>query len=208
MSQQTLYIKADKNVEVTKKKIILQEIVDIYGVDKAIIRDLNSQVVYLVEDSKNEVKYVVSILDIIKLIIKKYPDIDVNNVGEMDFLVSYRPKSKKNKIIEYIKVGFVILTVFFGSAFAMMSFNTDGEVRETFTMIYKLFMKTDATGGSILEISYAIGIPLGTIIFFNHFSKVRIDDDPTPLQIQMRMYEENAYKTIIENSNRDKQNKM
>lgn len=219
----SIYIKAEKVTLLNKKKIKLQDILEIYSTDKDIVDELNKQIIINVEDSKKEHKYVMAIFDIIKMIAKKYPsiDLDIVNLGETDFIINYVPdkdnssafgtqtsvaskQPSKTSMKEYVKAAFVILTVFFGSAFAIMAFNYDGNVKELFNLIYKLFMGEERTGGKIVEIAYSIGIPLGTIIFFNHFSKVKIDDDPTPLQIQMRMYEENAYKTIIENSNREK----
>jgi stage V sporulation protein AA len=64
-------------------------------------------------------------------------------------------------------------------------------------------MGNEKNGGSILEISYAIGLPLGIILFFNHFSKIKLGNDPTPMQVQMRLYEEDLDKTLIENASRE-----
>ena len=37
---------------------------------------------------------------------------------------------------------------------------------------------------------------------FNHFGHMKITDDPTPMQIQMRLYEENVNKTLIKDIDR------
>jgi stage V sporulation protein AA len=84
-----------------------------------------------------------------------------------------------------------------------MTFNYDVSVKEVFDLIYEYVKGTKKDGGSILEISYSIGLPLGIMVFFNHFSKIQLGKDPTPLQVQMRLYEENLDKTLIENSNRE-----
>ena len=68
----------------------------------------------------------------------------------------------------------------------------------------ELVMGNPATGGSILEISYSIGIPIGIIVFFNHFSKIKINSDPTPLQVQLRLYEQDENTAIIKNASREK----
>ncbi len=64
-------------------------------------------------------------------------------------------------------------------------------------------MGDSKAGGSILEIAYSIGLPIGMIVFFNHFSKLKVKKDPTPIQIEMRLYESDVNKTIIENSSRE-----
>jgi stage V sporulation protein AA len=64
-------------------------------------------------------------------------------------------------------------------------------------------MGSEKAGGTILEICYSIGIPIGIIVFYNHFSKAKLSNDPTPLKIQMRLYEEDLDKTLIANANRE-----
>ena len=98
---------------------------------------------------------------------------------------------------------FVCLTVFLGSAFAIMTFNEDASVDKLFELIYKTVMGKEKSGSSLLEIGYCFGLPIGTIVFFNHFTRFKIDNDPTPLQIQMRLHEEDINKTIIENASRE-----
>ena len=126
-------------------------------------------------------------------------------VGEPDFIVEYMPEKKKRfaKLSEGCKTGFVALAVFFGSAFTIVTFNKDSSVEEIFPMIYRLTEGVERTGPGELEIAYSLGLPLGIILFFNHFLRKKIDSDPTPLQVQMRQYEKDVNATIIENASRE-----
>jgi stage V sporulation protein AA len=45
-------------------------------------------------------------------------------------------------------------------------------------------------GHNIVEISYSIGIGIGIILFFNHFSINKSESELTPIQIEMRSYED------------------
>ena len=58
------------------------------------------------------------------------------------------------------------------------------------------------TGVSILEISYSIGIGLGAVFFFNHFGRRKLTQDPTPMEVEMRTYEDSVDTTIIEQQER------
>ena len=49
---------------------------------------------------------------------------------------------------------------------------------------------------------YSLGIGLGVIFFFNHFGHGKITQDPTPMEVQMRVYEDDVDKTLIEKKNR------
>lgn len=92
---------------------------------------------------------------------------------------------------------------FFGSAFTIMTFNADVSVDKVFDQFYRLVMGHTKSGGSVLEISYSIGLPIGIIVFFNHFTRIKIDSDPTPLQVQLRLYEQDMNTTVIENASRE-----
>ena len=83
-----------------------------------------------------------------------------------------------------------------------MIFNNFVDFVWVFTEIYT--QVTGQTSGhfTVLEITYSIGIGLGVLFFFNHFGHMKITDDPTPMQIQMRLYEENVNKTLIEDIDR------
>ena len=57
-------------------------------------------------------------------------------------------------------------------------------------------------GVTVLELSYSLGLALGITVFFNHFAKKKINTDPTPLEVEMRLYEDNVNKTLIQNDSR------
>ena len=50
---------------------------------------------------------------------------------------------------------------------------------------------------------YSIGLCVGMITFFNHGINQKDTDDPTPLQVQMRLYEQNVNQSIILDSERN-----
>jgi stage V sporulation protein AA len=202
MKDGCVYIKVDKNNLVEKKLIHLQDIAQIYGVDKKMVNDINRIVVLTIKSDKKG-NYIFSLLKLIEFIDKLYPGIEVINLGEKDFIIHYDPPKKKSKLLEILKVVAVSFMIFFGSAFTIMTFNEDANVKVIFDTVFELIIGRKKSGTSILEISYSVGLPLGIIIFFNHFSKVTVSSDPTPLQVQMRLYEEDLDKTLIENASRE-----
>ena len=150
-------------------------------------------------------KKVFSVMRVIEIIGAAYPEAEVNPVGEPDFIVEYKPEKKSllEKPLEWCKTAFVALAVFFGSAFTIVTFNKDASVEDIFPMIYRLTEGAERSGPGELEIAYSLGLPLGIILFFNHFLRKKIDSDPTPLQVQMRQYEKDVNSTIIENASRE-----
>jgi len=83
-----------------------------------------------------------------------------------------------------------------------MTFNNDVDVGSLFDQIYTQVTGQVSNHFTVLEITYSIGIGLGVLFFFNHFGHMKITTDPTPMQIQMRLYEDDVNKTIIEDIDR------
>ena len=129
-------------------------------------------------------------------------NIQVDNVGESDFVVTYRAGKKKSLVWEWMKTAMVSAVAFFGAAFAIMTFNNDANVTDVFAKFYEMIIGTRAEGPTILEASYSVGLALGILLFFNHFASWKITVDPTPIEVEMRLYEENLNKTLIKNGGR------
>ena len=97
-------------------------------------------------------------------------------------------------------VAAIVLT---GSAFTIMTFNEDVNVAGVFDRIYHMVTGEVKAGGTILEMSYAVGLPIGILVFYNHFKKRDIKNDPTPIQVEMRTYEEQMNKAMIKTAARE-----
>ena len=86
-----------------------------------------------------------------------------------------------------------------------MSFNNDVDVTKLFEQIYLQMTGNQSNGFTVLEVTYSIGIGAGVLFFFNHFGRIRIDQDPTPMQVQMRVYEDDVNTTVIEKDGKGKE---
>ena len=85
-----------------------------------------------------------------------------------------------------------------------MTYNTDVGIGDLFTNVYQLIMGREATGPNLLHISYTIGLAIGIIVFFNHAGKFKISDDPTPFEVQMRLYEKDVNDALVMDADREK----
>ena len=202
MQDKKLFIKIEQNVEVSNTKVYLQDVAQLYSADCKMVHDLNKTELMIIK-AKEDMKYIVSIMKVIELIQKKYPNVDIDNMGENDFIISYMHPEKKSQMREYLKAAFVAVIIAIGSAFSIMTFNTDVSVSDVFTEIYEVVLGQGVESNGIVELSYSIGLPLGILIFFNHFSRKATRNDPTPLQVEMRTYEEDANKAMIKNASRE-----
>ena len=146
---------------------------------------------------------VFSVLNIIKQIHEDYPDLEVQNVGESDFILECKAGIVENKALEIVKAVVLCIVIFFGAAFTIMTFNNDVGVAEVFTQLYQQVIGKESNGVTEIEIFYAIGMPIGITVFYNHIGKKKVTHDPTPIQVEMRKYEQDVHTTFIENASRE-----
>lgn len=204
MASQTVYIKIDKNVLVYNKNVTLGDVAKIECTDVGMLRKLKQKKLYSFTGNnkkKNQLQ-VFSILKVIQLIHEEYPSADVQNEGEADFIIEYSPQANPPMALSYLKTALLCIVIFFGSAFTIMAFNNDVGVSEVFGKFYMQVMGKESSGFTELEIFYSIGLAFGILVFFNHVGRKKITHDPTPIQVEMRKYEEDVDKTFIENSSR------
>jgi stage V sporulation protein AA len=202
--QEILYIKIDQNIPVKKRALTFQDIATLYSTNTALVQRLNKETFYTLP-ADSEQKTMFTITKVYERIHSFYPALRIENLGERDFVVDLElpDKKEKKKTLEYAKTAFVALIAFFGAAFTIMTFNEDVSVSKVFDKIYLLVMGTSKSGGTVLEFCYALGLPIGILVFYNHFRRKKIKNDPTPLQIEMHTYEEQTNKALIEAASRE-----
>lgn len=198
----TLYIQTDKNVEVHHPHVYLQDIAQLACSNSKILNRCRVMPVINLDPEKPG-RYVMSITDIITQIEAKNENLDVTHIGEPTFIITFETEKHAHKMFEKVKVFFVGLITFCGTAFSIMTFNNDVDVGTLFQQIYTQFTGQISDGFTVLEISYSIGIGIGVLFFFNHFGRKKITQDPTPMQVQMRLYEDDIDTTVIEEIERE-----
>lgn len=207
VSNETVYLKIEQNTIVMDRHVTLGDIAKLECANPAIVRQLKQKKIYTFEDAMDEkrqknVMEVFSVLKIIELIHEEYPNLDVSNEGESDFIIEYIPNPNKPKWLNVLKTTVLCIVIFFGAAFTIMAFNNDIGITDIFSKFYLQVMGTESSGVTELEICYCIGLALGIIIFFNHLGHKKITPDPTPIQVEMRKYEQDIDTTFIENAGR------
>lgn len=197
----SLYLKLNQISEVHEKDVYLKDVAELYSDDPAILAKCLALKVKKISSDRDH-RYVGSVLDVIGLISKMDPSIQVENMGEQDFIIDYQKPRPTRLGWEWLKTAFVCVICFCGAAFAIMTFNNDASVTDVFREIYRMVLGHEAEKVTVLEISYSIGLALGVILFFNHFCAWKVNTDPTPLEVEMRLYEDNISKTVIQNDGR------
>ncbi len=195
----TLYIKGEQNVKIKGQDVTLGDLISMECAQSDVVTKLSGQKLLTISNQSKH-RFVVSILKIIECIHKEFPNLEIQNVGATDIIVTYDGTKQKNRLWEACQVTFVVFACFLGAAFAIMAFNNDSGVPEIFEQIYEQFMGKKPAGFNILELTYSIGLGVGILVFFNHFGKKKLTVDPTPIEVEMCIYENDIQTTLIAQS--------
>lgn len=199
-----LYIKGEKNTEVKNPNVTLGDILTMECSNSSIRNRISSLRILRIPE-KGKHRYVISVLKIVECIHHEIPGLQIQNEGESDLIITYEGTKKKNTIWQGIKVIVVSGITFIGAAFSIMAFNNDVSVTKMFSQIYLLLTGEESNGFTLMELTYCIGLIIGILIFFNHFGRKKFTADPTPMEVEMRLYENDIQTTLIEAYGRKEQ---
>lgn len=112
----TLYIKGDRNVEVTEQDVFLKDIVSMECSDKKFLPKLQTVKILKLHGNREQ-RYVVSVLEIIACIHAAYPEVEVQNLGEADIIVTYENQKTPPYLWHILKVAVVAAIIFLARHF-------------------------------------------------------------------------------------------
>lgn len=137
---------------------------------------------------------VIDMLHVIRVIREQFPGIQVEFVGEPHVLVELVCKEKKPSLILFVLVW---LLLFFGAALTIMNFHADVSMPEVQVRIVEMITGKRDEHPYLFQAAYSMGLGLGMIVFFNHLFKKNWNEEPTPLEVEMFLYQENLNHYII-----------
>ncbi len=207
----TVYIKMEQKIQVIKQDVTVSDLGTVFCTDKSAQNAIRVMQVHKFpkesfekkENPKRPNRVVISILQVIRLIQEKYPAYTIINLGEPDIVVEIVRVNKRKGFLVWFKVFLVCLVCFFGTAFTIIAFHNDIGITAVFSKFYENVMGTKSNGFTLLEWSYTAGLFLGMCIFFNHIGGRRLTKDPTPIEVEMRIYEDEVNRALVATSERE-----
>lgn len=201
MSHFVVYLKAEQSVCLNHRKVILKDLAKVYCSSPELTNAIEKIPLFTFPNEKNS-RETISILKLIEEMKAIDKEVEIYNLGEKDILVYYERHGRHKKWMEKLKTVAICLTLFFGAGISIMGYNNDVDVERVFSQIYFAAMGVKGPDGNFMHFFYAIGLLIGMIVFFNHASRKRLSDEPTPIEVQMRLYEKNVNAALITGSGR------
>ncbi|SDK68001.1 MULTISPECIES: stage V sporulation protein AA [unclassified Paenibacillus] len=136
----------------------------------------------------------IDILQIIPEIRRTLPDVTVELIGSGHTLVEVVVGSGKPSKSLFILVW---LLLFFGSALTIMNFHADVNMQEVQIRIVEMITGHRDEHPYLFQVAYSLGIGFGMAVFFNHLFKKKWNEEPTPLEVEMFLYQQNVDKYVV-----------
>lgn len=207
----TVYLKMEQKIQVTKPDVTVADLGAVFCTDRNVqnyvrvlqIHKFPKETLEKRESPKRPNRVIISVLQIIKMIQEKYPGYTVINLGDTDTVVELVKVSKYKGMRVWLKVALVCFVCFFGTAFTIMAFHNDIGITEVFAKYYENITGKQTSGVTVLELSYTVGLAAGMCIFFNHIGGRRLTKDPTPIEVETKIYEDEVNRTLIAMAERE-----
>ncbi|WP_438445536.1 stage V sporulation protein AA [Gorillibacterium sp. sgz5001074] len=136
----------------------------------------------------------VDMMQVVKLVRELDPRMQVEHFGDPHTIVEIAERERKR---HPLLIAAVWLLLFIGSGLAIMNFHEDVSMPEVHLRIYELLTGERPTHPYWLQIPYSFGIGAGMILFFNHWFKRKFNEEPSPLEVEMFLYQQNMNHYVV-----------
>ena len=202
MSDKTIYLKMDAKIKLRGDVVRIGDLGKIYCEESAVVNKIKTLQIYRFQKSDKN-RCVIGVLKVIELIHKECPAFTIDIVGETETIVEQITGKSKPIWVDWVKTAMVSAICFFGTIYTIMAYHNEINIIELFEKIYTLATGMESDGFTALEAAYSIGLSLGIIVFYNHIGKRKLTPDPTPITVEMRSYEDDVNRSLVELANRE-----
>lgn len=178
--------------------IKLQDVAQIIAED-SLLEKVKECIVYTVSEKDQNI-IILDVMKVIPILTNVVEQINIEIIGQTQTIVEVVYKKIGVSIPLFILIW---LLLFFGAALAIMNFHEDVSMQAVHQRIYKIITGKENIKPLIFQIPYSIGLGLGMILFFNHVFKKRLNEEPSPLEVEMFNYQQDLDRYVIINENEE-----
>lgn len=197
--EETIYIRMRNRVQSPPdEKVLLKDIAQVIAPDE-VLSHLQTMMIHQLTDADRNI-VIIDVMKVIQLLKSKFEEIEVQTIGPAQTIIEVTYKKKRVSLPFFILIWFLL---FFGSAMAIMNFHDDVSMKSVQEKIYTMITGKKETKPLLFQIPYSIGLGLGMILFFNHVLKKRINEEPSPLEVEMFNYQMDLDNYVIIHENKE-----
>lgn len=195
----TIFIRLRHRIQVKEKQTILLKDVAVIVAPKNVAEELENLKIYQVKKEDHNI-IVIDAITVLREIVQATNRRDIQLIGPNQTIVEVATQKVRVSFPLFLLVW---LLLFIGSAFTIMNFHEDVSMQSVHQKIVYLLTGLDDLSPLIFQIPYSFGLGLGMILFFNHVFKKRINDEPSPLEVEMFNYQQAIDHYVIMHENKE-----
>lgn len=206
MEQEKVYLKINKKATIDKDDdILIEDIGEVFT--KNPITKQSIEKTRIKKNSSIENWGYISSIEVAEKLLDKFPNIDLDLLGEVEILLEYKSREPKTPFLEFVKVAAVCIILFFGANLAIINFHEDVNTSKSMKELYYTFTGEKKDNPLLLVIPYSFGIGIGVITFFSRVfsSSKRRKKEPGPMEIELFLYDEDMEKQILNETKNSKE---
>jgi len=200
----TIYIRLRHRVQVKTGATVYLKDIALITAPKHVMNTLANLIVHQVKKEDNNI-IIIDGMKVIQVITEQLNDTNIQLVGPQQTIVEVILKKVKMSIPIFL---IVWLLLFIGSAVSIMNFHEDVSMQTVHQKLFYLLTGIEDQNPLSIQIPYSIGLGLGMTLFFNHIFKKRINDEPSPLEVEMFNYQQSLDQYVIMNENKESIKRM
>ncbi len=182
----SLYLRFRKNITVKKgEAVTLGHAADLYTEPK-LLPEISALVLFRPEEEDGN-RLLVDMMLVTRRVKEVVPEMQLVHFGEPHALIQVMEAERKCHPVLFAAVW---LLLFIGSGLAIMNFHEDVSMPAVHGRIYELLTGERPEHPYWLQIPYSLGIGVGMVLFFNHVFKKKFNEEPSPLEVEMYLYQQ------------------
>jgi len=188
-----LYMRLRRVVQITRSRTIkLKDIAELVVPPE--YEDILDDLIIYTPVRRDGNRVLIDMILITNRIREVIPNIQIQLFGEPHVLLEIGPIRRRSSLP---LIALVWIVLFIGAGLTIMNFHADVSMGAVHKRIYQMITGRSVERPLLLQIPYSIGIGAGMILFFNHLFKKKFNEEPSPLEVEMFMYQENVNHYVI-----------
>ncbi|MGG2014219.1 stage V sporulation protein AA [Bacillus sp. S10(2024)] len=197
--EQTIYVKMRNRLQVSPAyEIKIGDVAQVVG-ESRIVDEIKRQVIYKIT-KKDKTHVVIDVMKVIQSIRQYSSSLEINLLGSAQTIVEIVYEKKQ---VNPVFFGMVWLLLFVGAALAIIYFHEDVSMQQVHQRLYYMITGESNKKPLLFQIPYSLGLGLGMILFFNHVFQKRINEEPSPLEVEMFQYQQSLDQYVMMNENKE-----
>lgn len=202
--EKTIYVRMRNRVQaLPDEKIFFKDVAQIIA-PEAYLSKLEKMLIHQVSEKDKNI-IIIDVMKVIDMVTSFFKELEIQTIGPAQTIIEVKFKKKGGTIPFFLLIWFLL---FFGSAIAIMNFHDDVSMKSVQEKLYTIITGIKEPKPLLFQIPYSIGLGLGMILFFNHVFQKRINEEPSPLEVEMFNYQQDLDNYVIIHENKESMKKL